>query len=232
MRLWYDIAVRLMRLLPVGRRLAVKVKEHEEFKYWTRQKAREGVLAAKHFEGIMTAGFGLVPAFYTGKRILDVGCGPRGSLEWAEMARQRVGLDPLACRYRELGTARHAMRYVTGVAERMPFTEGSFDVVTSLNSLDHVSDLRESLAEVTRVTRRGGHFVVAVEVHARPRPTEPVSVPWNLAQMLATAFTTESEERLVASTAGLAASVLHGQPLMPRDTQTTDGVLKLRLRRL
>ena len=29
----------------------------------------------------------------SGMRVLDVGCGPRGSLEWATMAARRVGID-------------------------------------------------------------------------------------------------------------------------------------------
>ena len=38
--------------------------------------------------------FNLDKSFYKNKRILDVGCGPRGSLEWDDMALERVGLDP------------------------------------------------------------------------------------------------------------------------------------------
>jgi len=38
--------------------------------------------------------FGLSKDFYKGKKILDIGCGPRGSLEWADMTLERVGLDP------------------------------------------------------------------------------------------------------------------------------------------
>ena len=29
----------------------------------------------------------------------DIGCGPRGSLEWATMAAERVGLDPPVNKY-------------------------------------------------------------------------------------------------------------------------------------
>lgn len=53
-----------------------------------------------------------------GRRVLDVGCGPRGSLEWADRARVRVGLDPLVDAYRELGVADHAMGYVAADPRR------------------------------------------------------------------------------------------------------------------
>ena len=64
--------------------------------YWRSRKAAEGVLTNSHYEFFFTAYFGSSADFYSGKRIFDVGCGPRGSLEWAEMTAERVGTDPLA----------------------------------------------------------------------------------------------------------------------------------------
>lgn len=56
-----------------------------------------------------------------GKRFLGVGCGPRGSLEWAEHAAERIGLEPLADEYVRLHERRQAMTYVQRVCERIPF---------------------------------------------------------------------------------------------------------------
>jgi hypothetical protein len=41
--------------------------------------------------------------FFKGKKFLDIGCGPRGSLEWASQATTRVCADPLAVQYGKLG---------------------------------------------------------------------------------------------------------------------------------
>ena len=112
--------------------------------------------------------------------MLDIGCGPRGSLNWADMARRRVGLDPLADDYRELGIASHPMEYVAAGAEAMPFEDDSFDVVTSLNSLDHVDDLGATVREVKRVLRPGGHLVLAVEVGHERTWTEPQALSWDV----------------------------------------------------
>lgn len=153
--------------------------------YWTQRAAVEGVLGNAHYERVFTTQFGLEASFFHGKRVLDVGCGPRGSLEWAAGAAQRVGLDPLVGRYRELGIDRHAMDYVNAPAERMPFADASFDVVASLNSLDHVDDVGRAIREITRVAAPGATWLLTVEVGHEPTATEPHSLPWEVADRLA-----------------------------------------------
>ena len=96
------------------------------------------------------------------------------------MASRRVGLDPLAGDYRELGIDAHPMEYVAAGAEAMPFDDGSFDVVTSLNSLDHVDDLDRAVAEIKRVLRPGGHLVLVVEVGHEPTWSEPQELSWDI----------------------------------------------------
>src|SRR3954451_9057639 len=110
----------------------------DEMAYWRDRSSIEGGLSGGHYRYFFTEHFGLPESFYEGKRVLDVGCGPRGTLEWADMAAERVGVDPLVPRYRELGIDDHAMDYVAAGAEDMPFEDDSFDIVTTMNSLDHV----------------------------------------------------------------------------------------------
>jgi SAM-dependent methyltransferase len=153
--------------------------------YWSHRAALEGELGNAHYERVFTVQFGLSPSFFDAQRVLDVGCGPRGSLEWATGAARRVGLDPLVERYRELGIARHAMEYVAAPAERMPFADASFDVVASLNSLDHVDDVDAAVAEITRVAAPGATWLLTVEVGHEPTATEPHSLPWDFAESLA-----------------------------------------------
>jgi SAM-dependent methyltransferase len=139
----------------------------------------EGRLGNAHYEALFTGLVGLSADDYAGKAVLDVGCGPRGSLEWAGAARRRVGLDPLADDYRELGAGAHAMEYVAAAAEAMPFDDAEFDVVASFNALDHVDDLAAAVSEVKRVLRPGGHLVLAVEVGHAPTWSEPQELSWD-----------------------------------------------------
>jgi ubiquinone/menaquinone biosynthesis C-methylase UbiE len=113
---------------------------------------------------------------YNAKRVLDIGCGPRGSLEWADIAAQRVGLDPLVPAYLKLGAEKHKMEYVASGSENIPFPDGHFDIVACLNALDHVDDLDATIREVKRVTKRGGFFLLSVEINHPPTSTEPITI--------------------------------------------------------
>src|SRR5512145_2406788 len=143
--------------------LPEKFKERHELACWRKKLRQEsGQLSHRHYERFYTTFFGIEREFYAGKRIVDIGCGPRGSLEWADMAAERVGLDPLVSAYRALGIDRHRMAYVNAPAERIPFPDAYFDVVTSFNSLDHVDDLGQAIREIKRVAKPGGLFLLIV----------------------------------------------------------------------
>ena len=153
-----------------------RYKEAHELAYWRSKAASEGVLGNGHYAYFYTEFFGLPRGFYTGRRVLDIGCGPRGSLEWADEASERVGLDPLAEEYMKLGADRHKMRYVDAPSEKIPFGDAHFDVVCSFNSLDHVADLERTLAEIRRVLVPGGLFLLIVETGHEPTPCEPIAI--------------------------------------------------------
>ena len=165
-------------------------KLRHEFAYWSDRRAQGGRLedGIPFYRWLFCEHFGVGEAFYAGKRILDVGCGPRGSLEWADRAAERVGLDPLADRYARLQERPHAMRYVQGGAERIPFGDAHFDVVSTINSLDHVDDLGTALDEIARVTRPGGTWLLVVDVAHGPTMTEPQRLEWDLLDGLADAW--------------------------------------------
>ena len=58
-------------------------KAESELAFWQDRLKQQGELTNDHYETVYTTRFGLEKAFYRGKKILDIGCGPRGSLEWA-----------------------------------------------------------------------------------------------------------------------------------------------------
>jgi ubiquinone/menaquinone biosynthesis C-methylase UbiE len=51
-------------------------------------------------------------------------------------------------------------RFSVGAAERLPFGNGSFDLVVSVTSFDHWSDQQAGLAECHRVLVPGGHLIL------------------------------------------------------------------------
>ena len=152
-------------------------KKHSELAYWSgRFKAEKGSLSNSHYEPLFTTVYGLTREDYKGRKVIDIGCGPRGSLEWATEAAERVGLDPLVGKYLKLGAHRHAMRYVEAPSESIPFPDGYFDIVTCLNALDHVDDFEQTIAQIKRITRAGGLFLISVEINHPPSGTEPISI--------------------------------------------------------
>ncbi len=95
-------------------------------------------------------------------KVLDVGCG-RGLL-LREF--QRNGCDVTgtefsddACRF-----AREVLKLPVrvGLLHELNFPDQSFDVVVMWHVLEHVSDPRPTLAEVSRILRPGGVFLVGV----------------------------------------------------------------------
>ena len=91
-------------------------------------------------------------------RVLDLGCGRGGLVElfWREV-RFAAGLDPDTPSLTEHRA--EGMPVVRGVGERLPFVDGSFDVIVCLWVLEHLDAPAETLAEVRRVLTPGGHFI-------------------------------------------------------------------------
>jgi ubiquinone/menaquinone biosynthesis C-methylase UbiE len=91
-------------------------------------------------------------------RALDVGAGPgllSGAL--APLVAEATALDPSEAM---LAHAPDGVRRVVGPAEQMPFADGSFDLVTIVNSLHHVADMGATLAEMARVLAAEGRIAV------------------------------------------------------------------------
>lgn len=129
-----------------------------------------------HMVRAFTEVFQLDKSFYDNKKILDIGCGPIGTLEWADNAQERVGADPLADSYLKMTQGKQQMKYAHAHAEQLPFKDNYFDVVSIFNALDHVDNVDEAISEACRVVAPGGTFLLIVELNHKPTVTEPHSI--------------------------------------------------------
>lgn len=101
-----------------------------------------------------------------GERVLDAGCGEgRASLRLAEKYGADVtGIDMVP---QALGVARKRARnttakveYLEGDYNRLPFDDGTFDMVFTLETFTHTSDPHATLRELWRVLKPGGRIVI------------------------------------------------------------------------
>ena len=169
-----NVAAVILNVAPVGVR--EWYKKTFELLFWRKHLYKVGEFRHAHMLRAFTEGFALERSFFDGKHMLDIGCGPTGSLEWADTAATRTGADPLADSYIKLNGGTHKMRYVNTGAEDMPFGDGAFDVVSIFNALDHVEDVDAAIAEALRVTKIGGSLLLIVEINHRATITEPHSL--------------------------------------------------------
>lgn len=93
--------------------------------------------------------------------ILDVGCGTGANLEMLSEFAEAKGVDVSAealsfCRARGLENVKQ------GEAEALPYEDGSFDLVTGLDVVEHLGDDLAGLKEMRRVLRRGGQALLFV----------------------------------------------------------------------
>jgi SAM-dependent methyltransferase len=98
-------------------------------------------------------------------QILDAGCGTGGGMRWlSEFGRVRgIDLNSNATRYAGRGSLEVAQASV----QSLPFGSRTFDLVTSFEVLYHlaVTDDQAAMAEVARVLKPGGWFLVRVPAY-------------------------------------------------------------------
>jgi len=93
-------------------------------------------------------------------RILDVGCGTGANLEMLSQFGEAEGVDVSDdalefCRGKGLNVQK-------GLAEKLPYEDGAFDVTTALDVVEHLDDDIAGLEEMFRVTKSGGYSLIFV----------------------------------------------------------------------
>jgi SAM-dependent methyltransferase len=208
-----------------------RLKTHFELRFWKRRKRAEGTLSNAHYVFLYTTHFRFDREFYRDKRILDIGCGPRGSLEWADKASECVGLDPLAKEYLRLGPAQYRMKYVASRSEDIPYPDGYFQVVSSMNSLDHLNDLNLSVREIVRVLAPGGFFLLLVDIHQQRRICEPTAFSWDIVKKFTPYLDLIEERHYEKDPNGITQSLLKGTPFNHSNHRIRYGVLSALFRK-
>jgi SAM-dependent methyltransferase len=95
-------------------------------------------------------------------RYLDIGCG-QGFLLSAVSAPEKFGID-ISRRAVEAARLRATAKLSQGIVEELPFPSGYFDVVTGIGVMEHFIDCPRATAEISRVLRECGSYIVWLSV--------------------------------------------------------------------
>ncbi len=96
-------------------------------------------------------------------RVLDIGCGTGKQLaaDRRELTEPvMVGIDLFQAMLKQAQERSPACAWVQGDGARLPFSDESFDYITSQFSYHHVLDRRGMIAAMFRILKRGGRFVM------------------------------------------------------------------------
>jgi len=104
-------------------------------------------------------------AKYTGKRVLEIGCGIGvDGLEWKLAGNHYTGLDfnfpSVQITRGRLEDAGCDGGYLNGDAENLPFPDESFDIVYSFGVLHHTPGTQKAIDEVHRCLKPGGKAII------------------------------------------------------------------------
>ncbi len=96
------------------------------------------------------------------QNLLDLGCGEGRLIRMiAELGIHGTGLDPTEDLLRAARIRDPEGSYVNGFAEKLPFEDDSFEMVTSVITIPDIEDIDLAVSEVVRVLKPGGHFLAA-----------------------------------------------------------------------
>ena len=96
-----------------------------------------------------------------GFRLLDAGCGTGQMTKLLERYGDAVGLE-IAPEAIDFARKRGVKEIVQGSISDPPFAAGSFDVVLSLDVIEHVDDDVHILNSLFEIVKPGGHLIVTV----------------------------------------------------------------------
>ncbi|MCG6551398.1 MAG: class I SAM-dependent methyltransferase [Candidatus Magnetominusculus sp. LBB02] len=167
----------IKKILRPVRNLLVNKKD-SELSFWkSRHALDKGKFNNSHYERIMLAmSEEHNQEFLKGKIVADFGCGPRGSLAWANSALLRIGIDVLADVYADEFTDNiisHGMIYLKSTEKVIPLPSAFVDIMFTLNAIDHVNNFSAMCSEIIRVLKPGGIFMGSFNLEEPASPSEP-----------------------------------------------------------
>lgn len=144
--------------------------------------------------------------------VLDVGCG--GGANLAELLKRcpqgkayGIDISPESVAFAQkknkpyLGTRCFIEQ---GSADRLPFADNSFDVVTAFETIYFWGDLHRAFSEIARVLKDNGHFLICCEI------SDPTNDTWT-SRIEGMVVHPSSELKYILTQSGFTDIILHRQ---------------------
>jgi ubiquinone/menaquinone biosynthesis C-methylase UbiE len=144
-----------------------RIAQSSEKKYWDIYKSPEEELRNlyKNKADVLVREFEQIMPITDKTKILNVGSGPLGFLYYFKKGKL-FSLDPLADFFKKKYKIRYRdnFKLIKGVGEELPFPDESFDIVGSLNTLDHTHLPKKVLSEANRVLKKSGLLYIETNI--------------------------------------------------------------------
>jgi len=161
-----------MKSAPPGRWEESQRRELDFWRNWSELAPYQNLDVREYWAQELTR-FDCPPHFFSGRRVLDLGCGPMGLIHFLDDAAERIRIDPLLHQYDSRMPLPDRQLSLAGIAEALPLASSSIDIVICFNALDHMRDPAAALREIRRVLRPEGSLLLMI--HTFPAWVLPVS---------------------------------------------------------
>ena len=150
-----------MKAVSPDRWQASQCLELDFWKNWTAAAPYQNLDIPKYWSEELER-FAVTRDLFTGRRVLDIGCGPYGLIHYLDNAAARIRIDPLLPEYEwRMPLSGHQLS-LAALGEFLPLATSSVDAAICFNALDHMRDPEAALAEIQRILRPGGALLLMI----------------------------------------------------------------------